>query len=106
MADRYDQVTGFHVLDKNDVESILFDIDLKKRMRSLDTIASVTSVSAVKRGLVPGSSDITITGGTANGTVAQARIAGGTPNEEYVVTFVVLTDGLDVISGSGILQVH
>lgn len=106
MPDRYDPTTGLHILDKTVDESILFDCNLSRRMRAADTIASVTSVEADNRGLVSGSDDVSVGEGTSSGTTAQVRVSGGTADEEYIITFTVLTAGGDTVTGSGLLQVR
>lgn len=106
MADRYDDTTGLHILDKTVAESILFDCNLSKRMRTADTIASVSSVVATKRSLVTGSSELTVETTASSGTTAQVRLSGGTAGEEYIIVFTVLTTAGDTVTGSGLLQVQ
>ena len=106
MADRYDPETGLHILDKTVAESILFDCNLSKRMRTADTIASISSVVATRRALVVGSSELTVGDKAFSGTIAQVRLSGGTAGEEYIIVFTVLTTAGDTITGSGILQVQ
>lgn len=108
---RNDQIidtdTGLPALYKKPSEEKTLDFDASPIMRDSDTISSVTNVTAVNLGRVPGSGDITINNPTHNmDKLMQARFLGGTDGEGYHVTWQFVTAGGDVREGDSVLLVQ
>lgn len=99
MASRLEELT------KRVTENILFDMEFEKRMSAGETITSVTSVTYVNQGRIPGSTDINLGSNSFDGTIAQIRITVGQIKEQYVITFTVGTSTGNTRVGSGILRI-
>ena len=96
----YDPDTSLTVLKKQPWENRLYTIPFSQELRTGDTVASVTSVTATGMGLVTGALALTIASAPASddGNV-QPRISAGTSGEHYKVTARVVTtngDNLEV----------
>lgn len=79
--------------EKQVAESVLVQFDFAADMSPTELITGVVSVTPSNYGLVGGSTIITCGSNTANGTVAQTLVAGGTDLEKYKITCLVTTDG-------------
>lgn len=93
-------------LYKQPGESRLFDMSFANKMRDGETIVSIDSITAV-----PG--DLSFSGSVYSGQIVQTLISGGTipsrvdtPEESYIVTFVVTTSSGQVLENEGILIVR
>jgi len=86
---------------KQPAESRLFAMDFTALLGVGETLAGVTSVTAL-----PASPALTLSGAaTYSGAFASQRILGGTAGVRYKVTFVVTTSASNTLEGEGILQV-
>lgn len=99
-----DPTTGLDVIRKQPSESLLLDLPLADVMRSGDTIASVTSVTAAV--VAPGTGTVTVSGATFSGSTVQARFASGTAGENYKVTAKATTTGGDTVEADAMLYVR
>ncbi len=87
-----------NILTKQPAEVTIYSMDFEDLLRSGDSIASVTSVTATPSGLTLGTASIT-------GTEVQFSISSGTDGTWYAVEVVIATLGGDTLEGDGYLYV-
>ena len=87
-------------------ESILYDMDFTKRLKSGETISSVTSVTSVNQNRVESSSNITISGQVLASPIVQFRIADGTAGECYKIVVEIVTSDSNTRIGEGLFLVE
>ena len=97
-----DNATGLDAITKQPSESLVIDMPISNRMRTSDTISSVTSVESTR---LSGSGTLTITNKTYSGTTVQARYAGGTDGDIYKITSIVVTTGGDTVETDAVLYI-
>ena len=92
-------------LEKEAVESIIFDMDFTNQFVSGESISSIGTVVSTSSDNVSGSSNVTLGTPTFSGNIVQVRISGGTQYEQYTVTITVNTTLANFIQGEGLLRV-
>jgi len=98
-----DAATGLPVLVKQPVETRLFRIDFANKLRH-SALSSATSVSATGQGVVAGSAAVSVSAITISaGRYVLFTLAGGTDDENYKITALVLTDDGQSLEGDGML---
>jgi len=102
-----DPTTGLNVLIKQPNEARQYDIPFTQELRSGDTIASITSVTATKMGLVTEVSALTVGTPTTNATddTVQVTLSVGTDGEHYKLETIVVTNDGDVLEVDTMLYV-
>lgn len=92
-------------LYKQPGETRLFDMSFANKMRDGETIVSIDSITSVPN-------DLTFNNSVYSGQVVQTLIGGGTipirpdtPEESYIVTFVITTSSGQILENEGILIV-
>ena len=91
-------------LTKQPAESRMFTMDFSGLLSPGETITGVTSVTYEE---ADGDATLTLSGApTYSGVFASQRIAAGTANKVYKVTFLVTTSGGNTVEGEGLLQVR
>lgn len=102
-----DPDTKLVTLRKKPTEAKLLDIDVTKYVRAGDSISQVDNITAAAQGKVTGSTPLTITLKTHDGAQRlQAKFAGGTDQENYLVTADFQTDGGDTLQVKCMLWVR
>ena len=86
------------VAHKTSGETRSYNVDFVDRMVASTTISSVTSITFAPTGPTSGSQPI-------SGTIVQPSITGGTDDNEYLVTLLVVTSDSQTLNGCFVLQV-
>lgn len=92
--------------EKQTAEAVIVQFDFGADMSTTEEISAVVTVIAENQGLVGGSSNVTCGSNTANGTIAQTLISGGTNLEQYKITCTVTTDGGQTLELECLLNVR
>lgn len=104
---KYDEDSGLEREVKRPGESRLYDFDFSKLLNTGEIISSVTGVTQTKRGNVVDSVNLTIGTPSDNGAaLAQARISGGTDDEDYCLEAEVVTSDGNTLICAGYLYVR
>jgi hypothetical protein len=82
------------ILRKQPAESRVYSIDFVNLLKTGDSLATVTSVTATPAGLAVGT-------GTIDGTTVQFTLSSGTHGVQYYVEAVVATTLGEVLEGDG-----
>lgn len=101
-----DPETDLFVLTKQPWEELRYDMDFSGQMRDGDDLSSVSTVVVTNMGEVVGSDDVTASGETVSGDIAQVKLSGGTDLENYKITIRAITTDGDKIEGDGMLYVR
>lgn len=107
IENKIDTATGLVVLTKKSGETRLLDMDCTNYMRASDTIASISPVTVTSRGLIEGSTDVTVSGSVHDSAqIVQASYAAGTDLEDYIVQATITTTAGDVLTPKALLRVR
>ena len=106
MANLYDPNTGLPVEIKQPWEELYIDMEFAARLRTGDTLSSVSEVVFENQGIVTASTDITLAESTVSGTVAQVKVSEGTDQENYKLTFRCVTVAGEKVEADGMLYVR
>lgn len=93
------------ILNKHPDETRLYDFDFsaEPEIVALDTLATVTSVTATR---VNGSGTLTLSSGIISGARVQFTIAGGTAGDDFTIECIAVTAASRVMVGCGKLEVR
>jgi hypothetical protein len=93
-----DPTSNLVTLRKKPDESRLFDIDATKYMRTSDTIATLSSLTATAVGNVSGAAAVTVSLPTHDGAqTIQGKFAAGTDLEDYLIVAKFITTAGDTL---------
>jgi hypothetical protein len=96
-------ITAKQRLCKQPAEKRKFSMDFAQLLADSEVITSIASVTSET--INGGSSDLTITGTTINGSKIEMFIEDGTSGQTYRVEITVNTNGSQILQGDGILYV-
>jgi len=96
-------ITAKQRLCKQPAEKRKFSMDFAQLLADSEVITSIASVTSET--INGGSSDLTITGTTINGSKIEMFIEDGTSGQTYRVEITVNTNGSQILQGDGILFV-
>lgn len=101
-----DPQNNLPALEKRPSESRLYDFDGRKLLGSGVTLTGTPIITQVRRGNVPGSIDVSVSGVTASGQRAQCRLAGGTGGEDYHMIATCVDSNGNTVVLEGMLYVR
>lgn len=96
-------ITAKQRLCKQPAEKRKFSMDFSQLLATGEILTSIASVTSET--IDEGSSDLTITGTTINGSKVEMFIADGTSGLTYRIEVTVNTNGSQILQGDGILYV-
>ena len=96
-------ITAKQRLCKQPAEKRKFSMDFAQLLATSEILTSISSVTSET--IDGGTSDLTITGTTINGSKVEMFIADGTTGNTYRVEVTVNTNGSQILQGDGILYV-
>ena len=96
-------ITAKQRLCKQPAEKRKFSMEFAQLLADSEVITSIASVTSET--INGGSSDLTITGTTINGSKIEMFIEDGTSGQTYRVEITVNTNGSQILQGDGILYV-
>ena len=96
-------ITAKQRLCKQPAEKRKFSMDFAQLLATSEILTSTSSVTSET--IDGGTSDLTITGTTINGSKVEMFIADGTTGNTYRVEVTVNTNGSQILQGDGILYV-
>lgn len=100
-----DPDSGLPVLVKQPSESRLFTLDFAPLLDGT-TVASITSITVDRQDEVANSDVIAATEQNFTASGVRFRLAGGTHNENYKVTALVVDSGANTLEAEGMLYVR
>ena len=94
------------ILEKQPEESILYQFDYSNSLASGEVITDEGTVAQVNKGIISGSSDLTIAAPINNSTNIVVRISGGTDKEKYKLTALVTTSLSNILELDAVMHVR
>lgn len=93
-------------LFKQPAESRLYQFIYSNLLDTGETLSSITSVEQENLGKVSGSGALTLDTAILGTESVQVRISGGTVNESYEITTLVVTSASNILELEGLLHIR